>query len=116
MDVVGQYTQEFNNLTGQCLPCGDIYQSSGLHKHIKKHHPNEMWVLQEIPNVILNPDYVGVHPKEADSVELVKTIGDNVMVCIKLDKKNGYLFVASAFTINNSKLTNRLKSGRLKKR
>lgn len=37
------------------------------------------------------------------------------MVCIKLDKKNGYLFVASAFTINNSKLNNRLKSGRVKK-
>lgn len=115
MKIVGTYRAEFNTATGQTLPCGDIFQSDGLLKHIQKHHPNETWVINEIPNVIRDPDYIGRHPNEPDSIELVKTIGDNVMVCIKLDKKNGYLFVASAFTINNSKLNNRLKSGRVKK-
>lgn len=36
------------------------------------------------------------------------------MVCIKLDQKNDYLYVASVYEITESKLQNRLRSGRLK--
>lgn len=42
-------------------------------------------------------------------------MGDNVMVCIKLDAKENYLYVASIFEITASKLNNRINSGRLKK-
>lgn len=65
--------------------------------------------------MILEPDYVGVHPKEANSVELVKCIGPNVMVCVKLDVSGGYFYVASVFEISARKLENRINSGRLKK-
>lgn len=111
----GEYTAKFNALTGQALPCGPIYQSSGLQKHVKKHQSERPAILSDIPDVLRAPDYVGCHPKEPDSIELVKKMEENVMVCVKLDSKNGYLYVASVFTISESKLNNRLHSGRLKK-
>lgn len=111
---VGQYVERFNELTGQNLPVGCIYQSEGLAVHVKKRHPDEIGNLEYIPDVIKSPDYVGRNPKEPSSIELVKIIENNVMVCIKLDKSNDYLFVASVFNITDSKLQNRIKSGRLK--
>ncbi len=112
---VGTYLPQFNELTGQALPCGDILRSSGLLVHLRKHHPDEMQNLSYIPEIIAAPDYIGHHPKEPDSIELVKVIEKNIMVCVKLDKKDGYLYVASVFSISDGKLQNRLNSGRLKK-
>ena len=111
---VGEYIQEFNTATGQNLPCGTIYQSSGLEVHVKKRHPKEVSNLQHISSIIEEPDYIGKHPKELNSIELVKTLSENVMVCIKLDSTDGYFFVASVFEISAGKLNNRLNSGRLK--
>lgn len=111
---VGEFIEKFNTLTGQELPCGPIYQSVGLEKHTRRRHPDLIARLQDIPAVILSPDYVGTHPSEAKSIELVKYIDANVMVCIKLDQKNDYLYVASVYEITESKLQNRLRSGRSK--
>ena len=113
---VGDYVSRFNADTGQQLPCGPIYQSSGLATHVQNHHPDSgTSLLSHIPTIISSPDYIGKHPREADSIELVKNIGDNVLVCIKLDSKNNYLYVASVYEISQSKLNNRLNSGRLKR-
>ena len=112
--LVGKYQKRFNDLTGQSLPCSDIYQSYGLSKHVQSRHPNEMHNLRLIPQIIAAPDYVGRNPREPNSVELVKIYDDNVMVCVKLDTTNGYLYVASVFEISAAKLQNRLNSGRLK--
>lgn len=114
MFEVGEYIELFNEITGQSLPCGTIYQSHGLTIHIKNHHPAEMHLIELVPDVIREPDYIGKHPSEPNSVELVKKISGNVMVCIKLDAQNDYLFVASVFEISDAKLRNRLYSGRLK--
>lgn len=115
MKIVGDYIPEFNAATGQNLPCDHIYQSPGLQVHIQNHHPDEKWLLNEIPKIIAAPDYIGKNPKETNSIELVKQVGTNAMVCIKLDSKNGYLYVASVFSISAAKLSNRIQSGRLKK-
>lgn len=80
-----------------------------------KHMKEKASLLSDIPVTIQDPDYIGHNPKESDSIELVKVIQQNVMVCVKLDSKNGYLYVASIYTISGSKLRNRLNSGRLKK-
>ncbi len=113
--IVGEYKESFNLATEQSLPCGPIYQSVGLITHIKKRHPNEVDNLKYISDIIAKPDYIGKHPNESDSIELVKVLENNVMACIKLDSNEGYLFVASIFEISDSKLKNRLNSGRLKK-
>lgn len=112
---VGEYVAEFNLVTGQNLPCGPIYQSCGLQVHIQKRHPSEVSNLAYVPEIISSPDYIGKHPKEPDSIELVKILSGNIMVCIKLDRDENYLFVASVFEISEGKLKNRINSGRLKK-
>lgn len=111
---VGEYQSRFNELTGQQIPCVSIYQSDGLITHIHNRHPGEEKLLEYIPEIIRCPDYVGKNPKEPDSVELVKQVDKNVMVCIKLDIKNGYLYVASVYPISEAKLNRHLFSGRLK--
>lgn len=115
MKVVGKYIDRFNQLTGQTLPVGSVYQSDGLASHVQKRHPGDVCHLAHVSSVISNPDYVGHNPKEPDSIELVKVIGDNVMVCVKLDQTENRLYVASVFTITNAKLQSRINSGRLKK-
>ena len=112
--VVGEYIEEFNIATGQQLPCGHIYQSCGLRAHILKRHPDEVSNLDYVPDIIANPDYIGKHPGEPNSLELIKVLEGNVMTCIKLDRDEHYLFVASVYEITESKLQNRLMSGRLK--
>lgn len=112
---VGNYIDKFNALTGQSLPCGEIMQSAGLASHVQKHHPDETGNIALVPSIISNPDYVGHNPKEPGSIELVKVLDANVMVCVKLDSSHGYHYVASVYEISSGKLTNRLNSGRLKK-
>lgn len=114
LSVVGYYRADFNVITGQKLPCGPIYQSAGLAVHIIKRHPNELGNLSSVSAIIAAPDYIGKNPKEPDSIELVKVLSANVMVCVKLDTKEGYLYVASVYEISQGKLQNRLNSGRLK--
>ncbi len=111
---VGKYIEAFNTATSQSLPCGTIYQSKGLYKHILKRHPNEIENIKYVPEIISQPDFIGQNSKENNSVELVKRIEGNVQVCIKLDTDERHLYVASVYTISNSKLQNRINSGRLK--
>lgn len=112
---VGEYTEKFNLATGQSLPCGPIYKSPGLDVHIRKHHPGKEYLSSFIVQVICAPDYIGKNPREPDSVELVKKIKGNVMVCVKLDARYGHFYVASVFDITDGKLNSRVNSGRLKK-
>lgn len=114
MDTVGRYKEEFNKQLNINLPIDDIYQSDGLIIHIKKRHPGLEKYMSDIPDIIKNPDYIGVNPKETDSIELIKILDDNILVAIKLDKNDNHLFVASLYNISNSKLQNRLNSGRIK--
>lgn len=111
--VVGAYLEKFNTATGQSLPCGDIYQSTGLLAHLQKRHPEEVGLIEHIPDVIHSPDYIGHNPNEPNSVELIKIMDKNVMVCVKLDTKKNYLYVASVFSVSDAKVTHRLRSGRI---
>ena len=111
---VGKYQEEFNNIVNIDLPVGEIYQSQGLITHINKRHPLLSNYISNIPDIISSPDYIGTNPKEPDSIELVKIYSDNILVAVKLDKKENYLYVASLYDISNAKLSKRIESGRLK--
>lgn len=69
-----------------------------------------------IPDIIDNPDYIGINPNEngAESIELIKRYRDNVMIGIKLDKDNDYLYVSTMNDIQESKIQRRLYSSRIK--
>lgn len=112
-EIVGTYTEKFNAATGQHLPCGPIYQSTGLIAHVKKRHPSDVDKLRYIPEIISNPDFIGKSPKEPSSIELVKIMDGNIKVCIKLDARNSYFYVATLFEITTGKLESMIKSGRL---
>ena len=111
---VGNYKQDFNDILQINLPCTTIYQSVGLESHIKKKHSNYLIYLDNIPDIISNPDYIGKNPKESNSIEFIKCYDDNIKLAIKLDTKNNYLYVASLYEIKDSKLQRHLDSGRLK--
>lgn len=113
MKVVGMYTERFNNLLQAKLPCGKIYMSPGFHVHIRKRHPDCIKYIDNIQAIISDPDYIGRNPKEPDSIELIKVFDKNIQVAIKLDTKEGYLYVASLYDVVQDKVLRRVNSGRL---
>lgn len=115
---VGTYKIEFNEILGIDISELDIYQSSGLKKHmLKSRHEKCLKYIECISEIINDPDYIGVNPNEngADSIELIKRYEDNVLIGIKLDRDNDYLYVATMHDIQESKIQRRLHSGRIKK-
>ena len=115
LNIVGEYIESFNTLTSLNLPCGSIYISDGFSVHIQKRHPKYVKYIARISEIISSPDYIGCNPKEPDSIELIKIFDENIQLAIKLDKKQGYLYVASLYDVKQSKIDRRLTSGRLKK-
>ena len=68
-----------------------------------------------IPDIILEPDYIGMNPNEAGkSIELIKRYENNVLVGIKLDSDGEYLYVSTMHDVQESKIIRRLHSGRIK--
>lgn len=115
--VVGKLHEKITNELNINLPNDDINMYPGFKKHVKKRHPDCMKYISYIPDIINNPDYIGVHPNEPDSVELVKVFDKNILLSINLSTKTDekYLFISSIYDISQAKLNNRLNSKRLKK-
>ena len=112
---VAAYDTAFNKYLPAALSQKTIYQSVGLSRHIEKRHPECMKYITSIPEIIHDPDYIGVNPNESGtSFELVKIIDENVQIGIKLDSSKDYLYVATLHTITSAKLQRGLDSGRLK--
>lgn len=115
VQIAGVLKQEYIDLIGIDIPSTKIYIYPGAIKHIKKKHIEDFnKYFKFIPDIISNPDYVGKNPKEKDSIELIKYIDDNVLVAVKLDP-SGYLYLSSMYSLTESKVPKRLKSGRIKK-
>ena len=114
---MGEYKSEFNDILGIQIESQTIYRSTGLPAHmVKRKHYKCLKYIDFIPDIIANPDYIGINPNEkgGESVEFIKKFGINVLVGVKLDSKNGYLYVSTVHDIQESKLQRRLHSGRIK--
>lgn len=109
---VGKYQSLYNTLLNLNLPCNDIFRSAGLSKHILKRHPECAAYIDNIPEILSNPDYIGTNPREKNSIEFIKCYSENILVAVKLDLQKDYYYVASVYDITNSKLTRRIKSNR----
>lgn len=94
----------------------DIYRSKGLPAHmLKRKHYKCLKYIDYIPEIIGNPDYIGINPNESGiSIELIKQYSDNVLIGIKLDKDGEYYYVSTMHDVQESKIARRLHSGRLK--
>ena len=113
---VGSFTEKFNNVLGTNMEPLEIFQSKGLPAHmVKRKHYKCLKYIDYIPDIIANPDYIGINPNESgDSIELVKRYEDNVLLGIKLDTEGQYLYVSTMYDVRESKVYRRLHSGRLK--
>ena len=114
---VGKYNTRFNDILGIKIDELDIYRSKGLPTHmVKSKHFKALKYIDYIPDIIDSPDYIGVNPNEngTKSIEIIKRYKDNILVGIKLDEENGYLYVSTMHDIQESKINWRLHSGRIK--
>jgi hypothetical protein len=114
---VGNFYQELNDMIGTNLPLQKIYRSKGLPSHlIKEKHFHCLKHIDDIPDIIKDPDYVGINPNEkGTTIELIKVLDKNILIGIKLDTDENYLYVSTMYNIQESKLQRRLHSGRIKK-
>ena len=87
-----------------------------LKKHLeKRNHDNMIKYLSRISELLENPDYIGINPREKGrSIEYVIQLDENVLIGIKLDYKNEYFYIATMHEISELKLNQRIKNGRLK--
>lgn len=113
---VGKYNPKFNEILGIDIKDLEIYRSKGLPAHmVKRKHYKCLKYIDYIPDIILEPDYIGINPNEqGTSIELIKRYADNVMIGIKLDSDEQYLYVSTMHDVQEAKITRRLYSGRLK--
>ena len=113
---VGTYNSQFNETLGIDIKELEVYRSKGLLAHmVKRKHYKCLKYIDYIPDIIKTPDYVGVNPNEQGiSIELIKKYADNILVGIKLDSEGDYLYVSTMHDIQESKISRRLHSGRLK--
>lgn len=114
---VGTYNSKFNEILGIELDELTIYRSKGLPTHmVKRKHFNCLKYIDYIPDIIENPDYIGINPNEVGiSIEIIKQYKDNVMIGVKLDTDGEYFYVSTVHDIQQSKIERRLYSGRIKK-
>lgn len=114
---VGEFYQKLNDIVGAKLPLQKIYRSKGLPSHlVKQNHFNCLKHLDDIPDIIKNPDYIGINPNEnGDTIELIKIFEKNILVGIKLDINENYLYISTMHDVQESKIQRRLYSGRIKK-
>ena len=114
---VGEFYRELNDIIKSNLPLQKIYRSKGFPAHlIKRKHYNCLKLIDSIPDIIKNPDYIGINPNEnGDTIELIKVLDKNILVGIKLNIVENYLYVSTMHDVQESKLIRRLYSGRLKK-
>ena len=87
-----------------------------LKNHLeKRNHDNMIKYLSRISELLENPDYIGINPRERGrSIEYVIQLDENVLIGIKLDYKNEYFYIATMHEISELKLNQRIKNGRLK--
>ena len=113
--IVATYDKKYNKKLGLNFPVGSIWLYKGLSKHVKKRHPNCLKYIDYIGGIISSPDYIGHNSSHDVSVEFIKKIDENILVAVKMDVDNGYLYVASLYSITENKLKKKLANGRLKK-
>lgn len=109
-------TTLMNRHFGTNLPSGEVRLYPGVIKHIKKKH-EDTWNnhYHRIPGMIENPKYIGQHPGEKNSTELVIQVDCYLQLAIKYDPEREYLYVSSFYDLQNGevKVQKRLRSGRL---
>lgn len=113
---IGKHNLQIDTLLNLKIGEKNIYRSKGLIKHLlKRHHYEALKHLDDIYEIITNPNYVGINPKETGvSYEVIKQFNNNIMLGIKLDQKKDILYISTIHQISNKEIIKWLKTGRIK--
>jgi len=110
---IGELKQDIVNCLKTSFDYGKVYLYPGVISHIKKtHFYCHQNYLTLLPEILENPDYIGINQIHIDSIELVKIYTDVILVSIEKNG-SGYLYVSSLYDISTKKVNKRLNSGRL---
>ena len=91
----------------------DKVELPGLLTHLlKRKHYVAAKYIDNIPEIIRKPDYIGTYNS---SIEFVKCYKDNIFISVKLDTKRNKYYVATAYEVKQGKIESYVKSGRLNK-
>lgn len=112
---IGVLTKEVIDLLGlNRLEC-DIILWEDRFRYIEKHkgdfNTEEDYYrhIAQIPDIIENPDYVGLHPGK-NSIEYIKRIDELMIVAVRI-RQTGNLAFRSAYPLSEKQLLNYLNSG-----
>lgn len=80
----------------------EVHMPPGVLKHLRKrgHWVDFLTHYKDIPTMISCPDYAGQNPKEPNSIELYKVMGDYILIAIKLNPSSG-LFMGSFYKLDD---------------
>lgn len=110
---VARFNPEFNKILNTTYEAFMIYQSKGLLAHLlKRKHYVAAKYIDNIPEIIRRPDYIGIYNS---SIEFVKCYKDNIFISVKLDAKRNKYYVATAYEVKQGKLDSYVRTGRLYK-
>ena len=108
---VARFNTELNKILNTSYEAFIIYQSKGLLTHLlKRNHYVAAKYIDDIPEIISRPDYIGTYN---GNIEFVKCYRDNVFVSVKLDVKRNKYYVATAYEVKQGKIDTYVKKGRL---
>ncbi len=114
---VGVISNKFNNIKNLDINNNIIYIGEENIEHMKdKHFGTYSLYFCELENILANPDYIGLNPKD-DSLEYVKElfnaeIGEYVKVAVRVSGQGRY-YARTMYTLNRNKVNNFIKKGKL---
>lgn len=110
---VGELRTEIMEKLGLEIKERRIVLYPGGIKHMKRRHYRAYkYYFRKIPDIIQDPDYVGLSLSEERCIELVKKYDEYVLVAIKWDD-SGRLFVSSMYMMDDNRVENRVLYGKL---
>lgn len=116
VDKIGKFSKKIIDLLNLDIPENtEIYIGNQNREHMEKKHSHDYYYHHLLPNIIENPDYVGIEPKN-NSIEYIKEVSIDPNVIIKIAirvSSNGKYFVRTMYNISDHKIQSALNKGYL---
>lgn len=117
VDKIGKFSKKIIDLLNlNILENTEIYIGNQNREHMEKKHSHDYYYYHHLlPNIISNPDYVGIEPKN-NSIEYIKEVSIDPSVIIKIAirvSSNGKYFVRTMYNISDHKIQSALNKGYL---
>lgn len=117
VDKIGKFSKKIIDLLNLNIPENtEIYIGNQNREHMEKKHSHDYYYYHHLlPNIISNPDYVGIEPKN-NSIEYIKEVSIDPSAIIKIAirvSSNGKYFVRTMYNISDHKIQSALNKGYL---